>query len=50
MKWNFKNINLVIMIIALIITLIGLITGWYFFIFLFIPLGMFWKRSARDDD
>ncbi|MDT0645929.1 hypothetical protein RM545_04445 [Zunongwangia sp. F260] len=35
-------------IIAAIITIVGLATGWYFFIFLVIPFGFF--RSGKKDE
>lgn len=38
-------------IIAALITIIGLITGWYLFIFLIFPLGLFnFKGKDKEDD
>ncbi|MFD2518516.1 hypothetical protein [Salinimicrobium flavum] len=38
-------------IIAAIITIIGLVTGWYFFIFLVIPFGLFnFSKKDREED
>ncbi|SDS24494.1 hypothetical protein [Christiangramia echinicola] len=34
-------------IIAAIITIIGLVTGWYFFLLILFPLGLF---SSKDKD
>ena len=36
-------------IIAAAITIIGIITGWYFFLLLVIPFGLFNKKNKRDD-
>lgn len=48
-KMKTKHTN-IILIIALIITLIGIITGKYLFVFLLIPLGFGWfkKKDKRD--
>lgn len=35
-------------IIAAIITIIGLVTGWYFFLLIFIPFGLFRRKSKED--
>lgn len=36
-------------ILAAIITIIGLVTGWYLFFFLVIPLSLF-TRNKKDKD
>ncbi len=34
-----------IMVIAAAITIIGLLTGWYLFILVILPLGLFFKKK-----
>ncbi|MEH6656144.1 hypothetical protein [Leeuwenhoekiella marinoflava] len=38
-----------IYIIAAVITLIGLVTGKYFFLFFAIPFGFNWFKSKKDE-
>lgn len=47
MKGKYTNI---IFIIALIITLFGIITGKYLFIFLLIPFGFNWFKKTDKND
>lgn len=35
-------------IIAAIITIIGIVTGWYFFLLLVFPLGLFNSRKKEE--
>lgn len=37
-------------IIAAIITIVGIITGWYLFIFLVLPLGMFSFGKKKEEE
>lgn len=37
-------------ILAAAITIFGLITGWYLFIFLVIPFGLFGSRKKDEED
>jgi len=48
---NKKYLN-ILLIVSLIITLIGLVTGKFFFLFLILPFGfgLFRSRSKNDDD
>ncbi|WP_224490205.1 hypothetical protein [Robertkochia flava] len=48
MKYSGKKTGLYLMLAGVVITVIGIITGWYFFIFLIIPIGMFWKGKKQD--
>ncbi len=42
--------SVLLMIIAAAITIIGLVTGWYFFIFLVFPFGLgVFNRKNKDD-
>lgn len=44
------SFQVILMIIAAIITIVGLVTGKYFFFFLFLPLGLIrWKKSNPDE-
>ncbi|AFL82342.1 hypothetical protein Aeqsu_2901 [Aequorivita sublithincola DSM 14238] len=36
-----------LMVAAAIVTIIGLITGWYLFIFLILPLGFLFKKANK---
>ncbi|MGB7785650.1 MAG: hypothetical protein WBL27_06065 [Salinimicrobium sp.] len=37
-------------ILAAIITIIGLVTGWYFFLLLVIPFGLFRTRKKNHEE
>ena len=37
-------------IIAAVITIIGLVTGWYFFLLLVLPFGFFGSRNKDKED
>ncbi|WP_224484330.1 hypothetical protein [Robertkochia aurantiaca] len=50
MKWTNKQINIAILLAGLLVTVIGLVTGWYLFIFLYLPLGMLFRRNKNDRD
>jgi len=39
--------NWLLVLIALSITFIGVITKKFFFLFLIIPLGLFWKEEEK---
>ncbi len=36
-------------IIAALITIIGIITGWYFFLLLIIPVGLFKSKNKGEE-
>ncbi|WP_193510777.1 hypothetical protein [Christiangramia fulva] len=37
-------------IIAALITIIGLVTGWYFFLLIIFPLGLFSRNKGNDNE
>ena len=43
-----KQLFDIILVVAIIISLYGLITGRYLFLFLMIPLGFSWFKSKKD--
>ncbi|RZS90609.1 hypothetical protein EV197_3404 [Aquimarina brevivitae] len=44
MKMNWSKKNSWILGIAALITIIGIVTGWYLFIFVVLPLGLFFNK------
>jgi len=35
-------------IIAAVLTIIGLVTGWYFFLLILIPIGLFGSKEKEE--
>tara|TARA_R100000306_G_C4367549_1_gene138383 strand:+ start:1337 stop:1486 length:150 start_codon:yes stop_codon:yes gene_type:complete len=44
-----KKLKGIILIAAAVVTLVGLLTGWYLFLFLWLPLGWFFG-SKKDQN
>jgi hypothetical protein len=44
---NSKNILVLLLIAGLIITIYGLVTGQFYFLFLIIPLGFLFNRNKK---
>ncbi|HBY68506.1 MAG TPA: hypothetical protein DEG69_12610 [Flavobacteriaceae bacterium] len=42
---KLTKLQLVLISIGVLITIIGLITGWYLFIFLWLPLGILFRKK-----
>jgi len=45
---NSKNYLPLLLIIGLLITIFGLVTGQFFFLFLVIPLGFLFRRKKKE--
>ncbi|WP_211089740.1 hypothetical protein [Robertkochia marina] len=45
MKLPKKKTGVYLLQLGVLITLVGLVTGRYFFIFLILPLGWFWRNK-----
>lgn len=43
-----KNTKIILMVAAAVVTIVGLITGRYLFIFLMLPLGFLFKGKNTD--
>jgi len=43
-----KNIKIILMVAAAVVTIVGLITGRYLFLFLMLPLGFLFKGKNTD--
>jgi flagellar biosynthesis component FlhA len=43
-----KNTKIILMVAAAVVTIVGLITGRYIFIFLMLPLGFLFKGKNTD--
>ncbi|MBW4970166.1 hypothetical protein [Croceibacter atlanticus] len=48
MKFSRKT-QWIIVIIATIITIVGLVTGWYMFFLVFLPLGFLFGKKEDDN-
>jgi len=44
-----KNTKIILMVAAAVVTIVGLITGRYLFIFLMLPLGFLFKGKEKED-
>lgn len=43
-----KNLIPLLLIVGILITIYGLVTGRFFFLFLIIPLGILFNRNNKD--
>ncbi|MDX1784015.1 MAG: hypothetical protein R3361_07640 [Aequorivita vladivostokensis] len=43
-----KKTKIILMVAAAVVTIVGLITGWYLFLFLMLPLGFLFKGKNAD--
>jgi|TARA_R110002020_G_scaffold111085_10_gene256565 hypothetical protein len=44
-----KNIKILLMIVAALITIIGFVTGKFLFLFIWLPLGFLFKKKEKED-
>jgi hypothetical protein len=44
-----KNIKILLMIIAALITIIGFVTGKFLFLFIWLPLGFLFKKKEKEN-
>jgi len=42
---KLTKLQLILICIGILITVIGLITGWYLFIFIWLPLGILFRKK-----
>jgi|TARA_R100001460_G_scaffold43994_3_gene80383 hypothetical protein len=44
-----KNIKILLMIVAALITIIGFVTGKFLFLFIWLPLGFLFKKKEKEN-
>jgi len=44
-----KNIKILLMVVAALITIIGFVTGKFLFLFIWLPLGFLFKKKEKED-
>jgi len=44
-----KNIKILLMVIAALITIIGFVTGKFLFLFIWLPLGFLFKKKEKEN-
>lgn len=44
-----KNIKILLMVIAALITIIGFVTGKFLFLFIWLPLGFLFQKKEKEN-